>query len=508
MIPGLSDDEHRLLVEQQSRLAYLAPYLKRQTDYVEGTAPLKSLGIATPAEFERVGTVVGWPATVAMVPAERVRWRGWIDHAGLGLAEVSRDALVPFEFSQMGIESGVYGQGYIEVSEGGDLEPDVVVQAVPTSATTGLWNARKHRLDAGYSSWETQDGQFQRLFTETSTVTILDGEIIDRWDHGFGRPTLVRQPNSPRPSRPNGQSDIDAFVRYYTDNATRTILGQEVSREFYINPQRYAINMEPEDFGIDPDAPPAIRRMQGWSAAAGAMLVAPPNEDGEKVQLGQFQSEGPGAFWESVRDLAEMTEKHAGLPLGYLGFSKDNPSSADAIRATEWRLVQKCRARLDMGSWASREVALLSLLVRDGDVDSDAFRGVSTQWEDVETPTRSAAADAAMKLTASGILPADSQVTQDMVGLSDQQQEILRAEQRSQMVREVIDVVQESDTSPDVATEAKAMRDKFDALGIAVRAGVAPDDAAARLGLDGVRFTGAAPVSLRQPESTSRQFED
>lgn len=505
MIPGLSDDEGRLLVELQGQLANLAPYMKRQTDYLEGTAPLKSLGIATPAEFERVGTVVGWPARVALVPAERVRWRGWIDHAGLGLSEIARDALVSFEFAQMGVDAGVYGQGYVEVSEGDDFEPDVVVQAVPTPATTGLWNARKHRLDAGYSTWDTRDGRFQRLFTEHDTVTILDGEIIDRWEHGFGRPTLVRQANSPRPSRPNGHSDIDAYIRYYTDNAVRTILGMEVSREFYINPQRYAINMEPEDFGIDPDAPPAVRRMQGWSAAAGAMLVAPPNEDGEKVQLGQFQSEGPGAFWESVRYLAELTEKHAGLPLGYLGFSKDNPSSADAIRATEWNLVQKCRARLDMGSWASREVALLSLLVRDGDVDSDAFRGVSTQWEDVETPTRSAAADSAMKLTASGILPAGSQVTQDMVGLSDQQQEILRAEQLSAMTRQVIDVVQDGGDSVD---EAKDLRDRFDALGLAVRAGVDPEDAAGRLGLQGIKFTGAVPVSLRQPESESTRLEE
>lgn len=506
MIPGLSDDESRLLVEQKSRLNHLAPYLKRQTDYLEGTAPLKSLGIATPAEFERVGTVVGWPATVALVPAERVRWRGWLDHSKLGLSEISRDSMVPFEFAQMGVESGVYGQGYIEVSEGDDFEPDVVVQAVPTPATTGLWNARKHRLDAGYSMWDTHEGRFERLFTETDTVTILDGQIVDKWTHNFGRPTIVRQPNSPRPSRPNGQSDINAYIRYYTDNAVRTILGAEVSREFYINPQRYAINMEPEDFGIDPEAPPAIRKLQGWSAAAGAMLVAPPNEDGDKVQLGQFQSEGQGAFWESVRYLAELCEKHAGLPEGYLGFSKDNPSSADAIRATEWRLVQKCRARLDMGSWASREVALLSLLVRDGDVDSDAFRGVSTQWEDVETPTRSAAADAAMKLTASGILPSGSQVTQDMVGLSDQQQGILRAEQQSQMVREVIDVVQ----SPGESTvdEAKSMRDRFEALGIAIRAGVDPDDAAARLGLDGVKFTGAVPVSLRQPEAVTARLED
>lgn len=52
------------------------------------------------------------------------------------------------------------------------------------------------------------------------------------------------------------------------------------------------------------------------------------------------------------------------------------------------------------------------------------------------------------------------------------------------------------------------MKARFDALGTAVRAGVAPDDAAARVGLDGIEFTGAVPVSLRLPESESGQLED
>jgi hypothetical protein len=41
------------------------------------------------------------------------------------------------------------------------------------------------------------------------------------------------------------------------------------------------------------------------------------------------------------------------------------------------------------------------------------------------------------------------------------------------------------------------MKATFDALGVAIRAGVEPADAARRLGLDGISFTGAMPVSLR-----------
>lgn len=52
------------------------------------------------------------------------------------------------------------------------------------------------------------------------------------------------------------------------------------------------------------------------------------------------------------------------------------------------------------------------------------------------------------------------------------------------------------------------MKAAFEALGVAVRAGVDPKDAAARLGLDGVVFTGAVPVALRMPETKASDLED
>lgn len=53
--------------------------------------------------------------------------------------------------------------------------------------------------------------------------------------------------------------------------------------------------------------------------------------------------------------------------------------------------------------------------------------------------------------------------------------------------------------SADVGTNG--MKAKFDALGVAVRAGVYPANAASLIGLDGVRFTGLQPVSLKNPDS-------
>ncbi len=52
------------------------------------------------------------------------------------------------------------------------------------------------------------------------------------------------------------------------------------------------------------------------------------------------------------------------------------------------------------------------------------------------------------------------------------------------------------------------LKKQFDALGVAVRAGIDPLDSAQRLGLDGIKFTGAVPVSLRMPEAEAKDLEE
>jgi hypothetical protein len=79
------------------------------------------------------------------------------------------------------------------------------------------------------------------------------------------------------------------------------------------------------------------------------------------------------------------------------------------------------------------------------------------------------------------------------------------------------DIKLESFVSPDaviaaveeapVASEGDDIKAKADALGILIRAGVEPNEAATRVGLQGVEFTGAMPTSLRLPEADAAKLE-
>ena len=62
--------------------------------------------------------------------------------------------------------------------------------------------------------------------------------------------------------------------------------------------------------------------------------------------------------------------------------------------------------------------------------------------------------------------------------------------------------------NPEPQVSAGEMKAKFEALGVAIRSGVDPENAAQLLNLGGVKFTGAMPVSLRLPEKESIGLED
>ncbi|MEM9134291.1 MAG: phage portal protein [Actinomycetota bacterium] len=60
----------------------------------------------------------------------------------------------------------------------------------------------------------------------------------------------------------------------------------------------------------------------------------------------------------------------------------------------------------------------------------------------------------------------------------------------------------------DLGQDPAEIKAKADAMGVLIRSGVEPESAARMVGLNGVEFTGAVPVSLRLPEGEAAELED
>ncbi|ERI76061.1 hypothetical protein CLOSYM_02834 [[Clostridium] symbiosum ATCC 14940] len=137
-------------------------------------------------------------------------------------------------------------------------------------------------------------------------------------------------------------------------SALRTIKRSEIAAEFYSFPQKYVVGLSNE-----------AEQMEKWRATMSAMLQFTKDEDGDSPKLGQFTQQSMSPHTEQLRMFASLFSGETGLTLDDLGFVTDNPSSAEAIKASHENLRLAARkAQRTFGS-GFLNVGYLAACIRD-----------------------------------------------------------------------------------------------------------------------------------------------
>lgn len=445
-------DERDLIETALSRLSVVHAANRDAEAYYDGTFVAQQFGISIPPTMRGLHTVAGWSGTVVDVLEERLDWLGWTsDGDDYGLADVYAQNGLDVDGPMAHLDALIFGVSFVSVGSGFDGEPHPLVTPHSPKAMTGFWDRRSRRLSSALSA-RSKDGGVVEVTLYLPDVTVIFGRrngmwvTLERDEHNLGRVPVVLVPNRARGSREIGRSEITKAVRYYTDAAARTLLGLEVNREFYNAPQRVGLNVD-DDMFQDANGNP----VSPWTSIQGRIWNVPPNDVGEpEPKVMQFDPASPAPYIDQVKGYATLLAAEAGIPPAYLGFQTDNPASADAIRAGEARLVKRAERRQVAFSRSWLEVGRLSLLVRDGVVPDGFDMSVSTRWRDAATPTRAAAADEALKLTSGDnpILPTDSTVTYDRIGLTPAEQRQVMADKRRAAGRNVVAAALNANANP------------------------------------------------------------
>ena len=499
---------------QQDFSRFKGANLEKQK-YYDGKQRLKDLGISLPPQMRFIDTVLGWPGTVVDALEERLDFEGW-DSKELDPIFQTNDLDV--SSSTAHLDALIFGTSFITVTSGREGEPDVVVSVVSPNDMVVTRDNRTGRVVEACQYIDGEDGERAVLYREMDTVWLYEqsGEWrVDRVDdHELGRVPVAQFVNRPRASKTNGRSEITPAIRSLTDSAMRTLVGAEVAREFYAVPQRYLMGA-PESFFLDEDGNPR----GAWDAMMGKILAIERDEEtGDVPNVGSFAANSMSPFFEQLRELAKQVAAEGAVPNGYMGFSSDaNPSSADAIRMTENRLVKRAERRQAMFGKAWTEVARLILMVRDGRPFSaltDEELAIRPLWRDAATPTRAAAADEVVKMISAGVYTAQGDYALKRLGLSPMDREMLRRD-RAADTQGVLARLEASLSQPNPAADALAstgdtmdagesggveaaqeLKAKADAMGVLIRSGVTPESAAQQAGLSGLNFLDARPVTL------------
>lgn len=442
-ISGLTAAEQDLYRRLLRRLLEKRGRNRLRSKYYDGRNELKDIGYSLPPVAKDIEIVVGWPEKAVEALANRVVLDGVTMQDGSDLSRKVADLLDENELRNTATSAHadalVHSCSFIAVLHGDTSigEPDAIIQEFSADNATGIWDKRRHGLSDALLVDVSDDGKSVQsifLMDYTHTVVIVPAgpgyQVYDRTPN-TGRIPCELLAYKPDAKRPFGRSRISRTVMSLTDSAVRTFLRSEMQAELYSVPPRYFLGVEPELFRDEND-----NEIPTWKLMMDHILAIPKDKDGENPEVGQFPQYSFEPHSAQLRQTASMFAAATSMPPDMLGVLTDNPSSAEAIDKAQKELclaAEQCQAWFGP-AWERIIGRAQKLAGPDGSVQA-----VACQWRNPSTPSRAAAADAAVKLVQAGILPADSDVTYDMLDLSDRQRRTLRKEQRAARAQGNID---------------------------------------------------------------------
>src|SRR5690606_31429535 len=430
----LSDDELALVQMLRADMMRVRWALQLRDAYFNGEQLIRDLGISIPPQLRGLHTVIGWPRVGVESLEERLDLEAfrWADGSDSGeLAEIAEANDLFDESSLAHLDALVYGREYLAVGSGGcgtDECPPLITAESPLDMTL-LWDARLRvgtaaLRECAADSYIDADPEQRMLVLYLPDQTVMavpspsgGWEVVDRDIHNLGLVPVVRMANRQRTAERVGRPAITPEVMPIADAACRRLMGMEVAAEFFGAPARYILGASEAAFQ---DAEGNAK--SAWETYIGRVLALERDEDGAVPTVGQFPAHDPTGMTKIIDLYARIMSSQFGLPPHMLGYTTDNPASADAIRSTEAKLVKRSERRIRRFGAAWQQAMRLALWVRHGEPPDKAKR-VETVFRNPAAPTVAAQVDATVKLVQAGVLPADSDVTLEMAGFTEAQRQ-------------------------------------------------------------------------------------
>lgn len=436
-LPGVLEIDDPVAVRDQMISAFEDQLrtLTSNTSYYEAERRPEAIGVTVPTQMQSLLAHVGYPRLYVDSIAERQTVEGFrigdSDEADQELWEWWQANNLDIEAPLGYTDAYVHGRSYVTISQADpnlDLgwDPNVpIIRIEPPTRMYAEMDPRVNKVSKAIRVIYDNEG------SEITAATLYGPNDTWGWfkdaegewqewftvTHSLMAVPVVPIANRTRLSDLYGTSQITPELRSMTDAAARIIMLMQATAELMGVPQRLMFGVKPEEIGIDPETGQALfdaylARILGFEATDGS--------------IAQYAAAELANFTNALDQIAKQVASYTGLPPQYLSFSSVNPPSADAMRATESRLIKTVeRKNMVFGGSLEEAMRIAYRMVKGGDVPPDMLR-METIWRDPSTPTYAAKADAASKLygNGQGVIPRE-RARIDM-GYSNQEREEMR----------------------------------------------------------------------------------
>lgn len=360
-------------------------------DYYEMKNAQQDFNITMPEDFSWLNECLGWCAKSVDTLADRLSFREF-KNDNFYINEIYNMNNPDLIFDSAILSALITSCSFIYISNGLNGYP--VLQVIDGRNATGIIDPTTNMLTEGYAVLQrdsTGRPVTEAYFTDKETVYYRNGV----YDYTFKNPApyalLVPIIFRPDPKRMFGHSRISRACMGIQQAAMRTLKRAEVSAEFYSFPQKYVLGMDPNAEYLDK-----------WKATISSMLQISADDNGNVPTVGQFQQQSMAPYVDQLKMFASLFAGETGLTMDDLGFSTENPSSVEAIKAQHENLRLIARKAQKTFGTGFLNAGFLAACVRDNTAyQRNLLYLTKAKWEPLFEPdssTFSIIGDSAIKL--------------------------------------------------------------------------------------------------------------
>ena len=432
-LPGLTDDEERLLNRLLEQLRAKLPRNLLRAAYYDGKRHVRQASPVIPPQYFNLGVIVGWSAKAVDILAQRCNLDGfyWADGdiKDLGVDEVWADNMLGVKLYASGVSALIHACAFLITTEGEGDEPEVLIHVKDAMNATGDWNERLSRMDnlLSITSRDT-DGEVNGLALYLDGETIegqRDGgkwAITERTEHRWHVPVepLVYKPTV---GRPMGVSRISRVIMGYHDAAMRTMVRMEGHADVFSFPEMWLLGADTSVFKNADGSQKAA-----WQVMLGRIKGIPDDDEQTEPSLAradikQFQAASPQPHIDQLKAQAQQFAGEASIPLTSLGVSDmSNPTSAESYIASREDLIALAEQATENWTPALQRTACRALAMKNGLTEVPAeWATIGVKWRNPVYLSRAAQADAGLKQLQAAPSLVGTEVGYELLGLDSGQ---------------------------------------------------------------------------------------
>ena len=352
--------------------------------YYEMKNEMRRVSALIPPEFRTLIYALGWCGKAVDTLSDRIVFDEF-DNDIANLNEIYKLNNSDVLHGSAVLSALISSCSFLYVGQRDDGYP--TIECIDGGNATGIIDSTTNLLTEGYAILKRDDygtPELEAYFLPHKTEYYRNGKLTDTFTHKAPYPLLVPVIFRPDAHRPFGHSRISRACMEIVQSALRTMLRTEVGAEFYSVPQKYILGLEVEE---DEETGEPRVNFDGRKATLSSFLYFTRSDSGNTPTLGQFQTGSMAPFVDQMKMLASLFAAETGMTLDDLGFTTENPSSEEAIKASHENLrLTARRAQQTFGTGFLNAGYLAACIRDDYEYQRYAFADIRPAWMPIFEP--------------------------------------------------------------------------------------------------------------------------